>query len=107
MASYALSLYTASSSIYDLDVAPMSIEYTPESSYVWEEARLITEAPLAIMAPPSYAMSGGSSLKTTVRSKAPHGGAKEKEMAPTRPTIGAIGLKRKALMLVDLPNDLL
>jgi hypothetical protein len=48
------------------------------------------------MAPPSYAMSGGSSLKTPARSKAPEGGAKEKKTAPTQPTIGAIDLKWKA-----------
>jgi hypothetical protein len=94
MASYVLSLYKASSSIYDLDVAPLSIEYTPESSYVQEEARLITKAPLAIMAPPN-SMSGGSSLKSTVCSKAPQGGAKEKKMVPAHPTTAAISLKRK------------
>jgi hypothetical protein len=60
-----------------------------------EEARLITEAPLAIMAPPSYAMSGSSSLKTMVRSKVAQGGAKEK-VAPTRPTTSALSLKWKA-----------
>ena len=48
------------------------------------------------MAPPSYAMSGGSSLKTTAHSKAPQGSAKEKKMVPTQPTTGPIGLKRKA-----------
>jgi hypothetical protein len=96
MASYALSLYKASSSIYDLDVAPLSIDYTPESSYVRQEARLITEEPLAIMAPSSYTLSGGSSLKSMTRSNAPKGGAKEKKTASTRPTTGAIALKRKA-----------
>jgi hypothetical protein len=95
MASYALSLYKALSSIYDLDVAPLSVDYTPKSSYVREEARLITEMPLAIMPPPSY-MSGGLSLKSTARSNAPKGGAKEKKTAATRPTTSAIGLKRKA-----------
>ena len=48
-----------------------------------EEARLVTEAPLAIMAPPSYAMSGGSSLKIIACSKVPQGGTKEKKAAPT------------------------
>jgi hypothetical protein len=96
MASYALSLYKASSSIYDLDVAPLSVDYTLESSYVQEEARIITETPLAIMLPPSHTMSGGSSLKSTARSNAPKGGAKEKKKASARPTTGATGLKRKA-----------
>jgi hypothetical protein len=95
MASYALSLYNASSSIYDLDIALLSVDYTPERSYVREEARLITEEPLAIMPPPG-SMSGGSSLKSTAHSKVPQGGAKEKKTVPTRPTTGAIGLKRKA-----------
>jgi hypothetical protein len=48
------------------------------------------------MLPPSYAMSGGSSLKTTAHSKAPQGGAKEKKTTPTCPTTGALGLKQKA-----------
>jgi hypothetical protein len=82
MVSYVLSLYKASSSIYELDVAPLSVDYTPESSYVREEARLIMETPLAIMPPPSY-MSDGSILKSTVRSNAPKCGAKEKKMVPT------------------------
>jgi hypothetical protein len=93
MASYALSLYKALSSIYDLDVAPLSIDYTPKSSYVQEEARIITETPLTIMPPPSHTMSGGSSLNSTVRSNAPKGGAKEKKKAPALPTTGAIGIK--------------
>jgi hypothetical protein len=76
-------LNKASGSIYDLDVAPLSIDYTPESSNVREEARLNTEEPLAIMPPPSYTMSGGSSIKSTTCSMAPQGGMKEKKIAPT------------------------
>ena len=83
MASHALSLYTASNSTYNLDKVPLSIDLVPESSYGREEARLITKSPLAIMPTPCFAMSGGSSLKTTARSKAPQGGAKEKKMTPT------------------------
>ena len=83
MASHALTLYMASSSTYNLDGVSMSIDLVPESSYVREEARLITEAPLAIMAPPSYAIRGGSSLKTMTHSKAPQGGTKEKKAVPT------------------------
>jgi len=78
MASHALTLYTASSSTYDLKGVPLSIDLVPKSSFVREEARIITEASLAIMAPPSYAMRGGSSPKTMARSKAPQGGAKRK-----------------------------
>ena len=73
MASHALALYMASSSTYDLEGVPLSIDLVPESSFVREEARLITDAPLAIMAPPSYDMSGGSSLMTMARSKVPQG----------------------------------
>jgi hypothetical protein len=87
-------LYKALSSIYDLDVAPFSVDYTPKSSYVQEEARLITKMPLTIMSPPSY-MSGGSSLMSMACSNAPKGGAKEKKTTPTQPTTDAIGLKRK------------
>jgi len=83
MASHALTLYKGSSSTYDLEGVSLSIDLVLESSFVREEARLVTEAPLAIMAPPSYAMSGGSSLKTIACSKAPQGGTKEKKAAPT------------------------
>ena len=96
MASHSLTLCIASCSTYDLKGVPASIDLVPESSYVREEARLITEAPLAIMAPPSYAISGGSSLKIMACSKVPLGGAKEKKAMPTRPTTDAISLKRKA-----------
>ena len=92
MASHSLTLYKGSCSTYNLDGIPVSIDLVPESSFMREEARLITEAPLAIMAPPSYAMSGGSSLKTTAHSKVPLGGAKEKKVPSTRPTTR---LKRK------------
>ncbi|XP_066333843.1 putative disease resistance protein RGA3 [Miscanthus floridulus] len=85
----------ASSSTYVLEGVSLSTDLVPESSFV-RQSRLVTEAPLAIMAPPSYAMSGGSSLKITARSKVPQGGAKEKKMTPTQPTIGALGHKRKA-----------
>jgi len=96
MVSHALALYTGSCSTYNLDSIPASIDLVTESSYVKEEARLITKAPLAIMAPPSYSMSGGLSLKTMTRYKAPLRDAKEKKAVPTRATTGAIGLKRKA-----------
>jgi hypothetical protein len=96
MASHALALYTDSNSTYDLEGVPLSIELVPKSTFVREEARFITEASLAIMPPPSYTMSGDSSLKTTAHSKAPQGGAKEKKTAPTQPTTGTLGLKQKA-----------
>jgi hypothetical protein len=96
MASHTLTLYMTSSSTSSLDGVPLSIDLMLESSYVREEARLIIEAPLVVMPPPSYTMSGGSSLKTTVHSKVPQGGTKEKNMVPTRPTTSAIGLKRKS-----------
>jgi hypothetical protein len=87
MASHALTLYKGSFSTYNLDGILESIDLVPQSSFVREEARLITEAPLAIMLP-SDAMSGGTSLKSTACSKAPLGGAKEKNVALTRPTTG-------------------
>ena len=96
MANHALALYMASCSTYNLKGVPASIDLVPESSYVREEARLITEAPLAIMPPPSYATSSGTSLRTMAHSKASLGDAMEKKAAPTRPTTGAISLKRKA-----------
>ena len=41
MASHALALYMVSSSTYDLDGVPLSIDLVPESSYVREEAIII------------------------------------------------------------------
>jgi hypothetical protein len=93
MASHGLTLCKGSCSTYNLDGIPTSIDLVPESSFVRQEARLITEAPLDIMPPPSYTMSGGTSLKSMARSKVPLGGAKEKKATLTRPTTGATGLK--------------
>jgi hypothetical protein len=76
MASHALTLYKGSCSTYNLDGISASIDLVPKSSFVREEAMAILVALLTIMPPPSYNMSGGSSLKTMERSK-------EKKMAPT------------------------
>ena len=83
MASHALTLYKGSCSTYNLDGNPASIDLVPESSFMREEARVILETPLTIMAPPSYALSGGTSLRTTAHSKAPQGGTKEKNTVPS------------------------
>ena len=71
MASHTLTLYKGSCSTYILDGILLSIDLVPERSFEREEARLIPKAQLAIMATPSSDMSGGSSLKTMARSKAP------------------------------------
>jgi hypothetical protein len=107
MASYALSLYKPSSSVYDLDIAPLFVGYTLESSYMREEARIITETTFTIMPPPSYTMSGGSSLKSMERSNAPKGGAKEKKKAPlVQPPVPSASSGRH-LIVANLANDLL
>jgi hypothetical protein len=49
MASHTLALYTASCSTYNLDGVLASIDLVLESTFVREEARAITKAPLAIM----------------------------------------------------------
>jgi len=74
-------LYKGSCSTYNFDGIPVSIDLVPESSFIREEAKAILEASLVIMAPPSYAMSGGSSLKTMTCSNEPQGGTKEKKTA--------------------------
>ena len=107
MASHALALYMASSSTYDLEGVPLSIDLVLESSYVREEARLITEALFSFMAPPSYAISIGSSLNTTTCSKAPQGGAKEKKTAPRQPTTGTTVSSGRHPMLAELASTLL
>jgi hypothetical protein len=43
MASHALDLYMASCSTYNLDGVPASIDLVPESTFVRQEARMITE----------------------------------------------------------------
>ena len=107
MASHALALYMASNSTYDLEGVPLSIDLVPESSFVREEVRLITESPLAIWTPPSYAISIGSSLNTTTCSKAPQGGAKEKKTAPRQPTTGTTVSSGRHPMLAELASTLL
>jgi hypothetical protein len=66
MANDTLALFVRSSSTYNLDSIPTSIDLVPESTFVREEARAVLEAPLANKSPPSNGMSGYTSLKSTV-----------------------------------------
>ena len=53
MANNVLALYTSSSSTYNLEGVLHSIDLVLESTFVREEAKAVTMAPLAIMPPPS------------------------------------------------------
>ena len=75
MADKALALYTGSSLTYNLEGVPHSIDPVPESTFVKEEVKAITMAPLVIMPLPSSEVGDGTSVKSTARTKAPQGGA--------------------------------
>lgn len=70
MANNALALYTSSSSTYNLEGVPHSINLVLESTFVKEEAKAITMAPHAILPPPISRASGDTSVKSTARTKA-------------------------------------
>jgi len=71
MANQALALHTGSNSTFNLEEIPQPVNPTPENTYVREEARAITIAPLAIMPPLLSRTSGGTSVRSTARTKAP------------------------------------
>ena len=86
MASHALALYMASCLTNNLNGVSASIELVPEGTFMREEAKAITMAPLAIMPPPISDMSSGTSLKSMACAKAPLSGTKVKK-APPKSTI--------------------
>jgi hypothetical protein len=71
MANKALALYTGSNSTFNLEEIPQPINPTPENTYVREEARAVTMAPLAVMPPLLSEASRGMSVRSTARTKAP------------------------------------
>ena len=71
MANQAVTLYTSSNSTFNLEEIPQPINPTPENTYVREEARAVTMAPLAIMPPLLSMASGGTSVRSTARTKVP------------------------------------
>ena len=54
-----LALYTGSNSTFNLGETPQSVNPTLENTYVREEARAVTMAPLAVMAPLCSGASSG------------------------------------------------
>ena len=75
MADKTLALYTGSSSTYNLEEIPHAINLVPENTFVRQEAKAVMMAPLAIMPPLLSGASGGMSVRSTARTKAPHDGA--------------------------------
>ena len=71
MANTELALYTGSNSTFNLGEIPQPINSTPENTYVREEARTVTMAPLAIMPPLRSGARGGMSVRSMARTKAP------------------------------------
>ena len=64
MADKALVLYTGSNSTYNLEGIPHAINPVLESTFVREEAKAVTMAPLAIMPPLLSRASGGTSMRS-------------------------------------------
>jgi hypothetical protein len=62
MANKELALYTSSNSTFNLGEIPQPVNPTPKNTYVREEARTVTMAPLAIMPPLLSKASGGTSV---------------------------------------------
>ena len=75
MADKALALYTGSSSTFNLDEIPQGINLVSENTFVREEARAVMMAPLVVMTPLFSGASGGMSVRSTTRTKAPQDGA--------------------------------
>jgi len=66
-----LALYTGSNSTFNLGEIPQPINPTPENTYVREEARAVTMAPLVVMPPLYSRASGVTSVRSMARTKAP------------------------------------
>jgi len=75
MADKTLALYTGSSSTYNLEEIPQAINLVLENTFVREEAKTIMMAALAIMPPLFSRASGGTSVRSTIRTKEPQDGA--------------------------------
>ena len=75
MANQALALYIGSNSTFNLEEIPQPINPTPKNTYVREEARAITMAPFAMMPPLRSGASGGTSVRSMTRTKAPQADA--------------------------------
>jgi hypothetical protein len=67
--------YNSPNSTFNLEELPSPVKPSSENSYVLEEVNAITMAPLSIMPPPHNKASGGASIYSTARSKAPQDGA--------------------------------
>ena len=67
--------YNNPNSTFNLEELPPPAKPSFENTYVQEEVNAITMAPLSIRPPPRSKASGGSSIRSTVRSKAPQDGA--------------------------------
>ena len=75
MADKTLVLYTGSSSTYNLEEIPQAINLVPENTFVREEPKSVTMAPLAIVPPLLSRASEGTSVRSTSRTKAQQDGA--------------------------------
>ena len=66
-----LALYTGSNSTFNLGEIPQPVNPTPLNTYVRDEARAVTMAPLAIMPPLRSGASRGMSMWSMAWTKAP------------------------------------
>ena len=62
-----LALYTGSNSTFNLGEIPQPVNPTPENTYVREEARAVTMAPLVVMPPLRSRASGSTSVRSMAR----------------------------------------
>jgi len=71
----ALALYTSSNSTFNLEEIPYPVNPALENTFVREEERAVTMAPLVVMPPLLSWASGGTRVLTIARTKAPQDGA--------------------------------
>ena len=75
MADKALALYIGSNSTFNLEEIPYPVNPAIENTFVREEARVVMMAPLVVMTPLFSRASGGTSVRSTIRTKEPQDGA--------------------------------
>ena len=71
MANRELALCTGSNSTFNIGEIPQPINPTPKNTYVREEARVVTMAPLIVMPPLRSGASNDTSVRSIARTKAP------------------------------------
>ena len=95
MADKPLALYTGLNSTFNLEEIPQLSILAPKNTFVREEARVVMMALLAIMPPLLSGASGGTSVQSTTRTKAPQDGAQPRWAPLSKSALGTDSFKRK------------